>query len=387
MQNQFVNSLFILQIPPGMSDTKYISDKLTNMSEEEMLSFILCVKGPWSFIYYRHQTRRLYFGRDVFGRHSLLWLLPSASSGQTVFMLSSVSHGREGIEEVPAHGIYFVDFSAVNLKDDFVVDLLPWATVTEESLASQPSCVRTSDRKINSCVTTPLNKAIPSEKLIKILKSLVEEISDIRGLGSLYYRMKPSIDGMIKVLKTSIQRRVDQCPNKCQKCTLSREKCEHSRVAVLFSGGLDSAMIALLLDSCLPNNESVDLLNVAFEQKQPKYTTKSTKKNKKKQHKKGKLKEDKETPAATNYQHEKEKIEGEEDLLSVALERCVALDNATRVMEKQPQKWKPLDIERDIATTAETFDVPDRISGCKCWMELRALKPRRKWNFVEVWNT
>ncbi|KAA0203676.1 hypothetical protein HAZT_HAZT008200 [Hyalella azteca] len=40
--------------------------------------------------------------------------------------------------------------------------------------------------------------------------------------------------------------------------------CGHCRVAVLFSGGLDSAVIALLLDKCLPVGESIDLINVAF---------------------------------------------------------------------------------------------------------------------------
>jgi len=36
-------------------------------------------------------------------------------------------------------------------------------------------------------------------------------------------------------------------------------------VAVLFSGGLDSAVLALIAHSFVPENEPIDLFNVAFE--------------------------------------------------------------------------------------------------------------------------
>ena len=38
-----------------------------------------------------------------------------------------------------------------------------------------------------------------------------------------------------------------------------------ARVAVLFSGGLDCSVIAWLIHTLLPPNESIDLINVAFE--------------------------------------------------------------------------------------------------------------------------
>jgi hypothetical protein len=41
----------------------------------------------------------------------------------------------------------------------------------------------------------------------------------------------------------------------------------HARVAVLFSGGVDSAVLAALVDRCLDPEEEIDLINVAFEQK------------------------------------------------------------------------------------------------------------------------
>jgi len=43
-----------------------------------------------------------------------------------------------------------------------------------------------------------------------------------------------------------------------------RSGCVHSKVAVLFSGGLDSAVVAVLAHFCIPIQHSIDLINVAF---------------------------------------------------------------------------------------------------------------------------
>ena len=42
------------------------------------------------------------------------------------------------------------------------------------------------------------------------------------------------------------------------------KKCAHSKIAILFSGGLDSTVLAALTDRMWPKEESIDLLNVAF---------------------------------------------------------------------------------------------------------------------------
>jgi asparagine synthetase B (glutamine-hydrolysing) len=41
------------------------------------------------------------------------------------------------------------------------------------------------------------------------------------------------------------------------------------KVAVLFSGGIDSTMIARILDLVLPKSEEIDLINLAFRQDAP----------------------------------------------------------------------------------------------------------------------
>lgn len=83
------------------------------------------------------------------------------------------------------------------------------------------------------------------------------------------------IEKFYKILKESVRRRVQSIPNRCKSCSLSSQlivkftdnnKCEHAKVAILFSGGIDSAVLASLVDECLlDKNEPIDLLNIAFE--------------------------------------------------------------------------------------------------------------------------
>ena len=41
-------------------------------------------------------------------------------------------------------------------------------------------------------------------------------------------------------------------------------KDSNSKIAVMFSGGIDSTLIARLLDLTLPKEEQIDLMNLAF---------------------------------------------------------------------------------------------------------------------------
>ena len=45
-----------------------------------------------------------------------------------------------------------------------------------------------------------------------------------------------------------------------------RHVCEHPKISVLFSGGIDCAVIAALAHMCIPPGEELDLVNVAFGQ-------------------------------------------------------------------------------------------------------------------------
>ncbi|XP_068200489.1 asparagine synthetase domain-containing protein 1 [Palaemon carinicauda] len=302
-----------------ISDTKYISDALGSKEEDDIILFFSKIKGPWSFVYFRKEEKRLYFGRDMFGRHSLLWQKPQEVC--PIFMITSISHRKENVEEIPALGIYYIDLNSLKVLSDMYVNLIPWSHRVAESLYDLESFIHVKQRNILSPVSTPLNTTIVDERTIDFLRTLPCSL----GKGDteqLYSAMKTEIDNLLNVLCCSIQRRVNKCPQKCQNCTRSVE-CNHSKIAVLFSGGLDSAMIALILDSCVDAMESVDLLNVAFAKK--------------------------------HSEDEKER--------------------------KKRDKNSKLGIHSDVPLD---YNVPDRITGRECWKQLQEMRPNRKWNFVEI---
>ena len=75
----------------------------------------------------------------------------------------------------------------------------------------------------------------------------------------------------LEQLQRAVQRRITNLPSLCRECkrasaALLRPShgCEHPKLAILFSGGIDSTVIAALTDRILPLSEPVDLLNVAF---------------------------------------------------------------------------------------------------------------------------
>ncbi|KAK7076502.1 Asparagine synthetase domain-containing protein 1 [Halocaridina rubra] len=310
------------EVPGNDSDTKYVSDSLASKNEEEIISFMSEIKGPWSFIYYMHRTRKLYFGRDVFGRHSLLWKLPSDS--ERIFMLTSVYERDIFVKEIPALGIYYVDLDTSIVSANFCVNLIPWSHISDESLLQIDPCIQSVQKRILSPVKNSLNMSIPSEDTLKLFNSLPSTL-DESCEKVLYSLMSSEIDNVTSALKCSLQRRIDKSPPRCKNCTKATSTCSHSKVAVMFSGGLDSAVIALLADSCLMSSESIDLLNVAFPQKT--------------------------------------KIQG----------------NDRHKMNKSVNAV----LEEDNLELAD-YEVPDRLTGRECWRQLQEIRPERNWNFVEI---
>ncbi|KAG0713301.1 Asparagine synthetase domain-containing protein 1 [Chionoecetes opilio] len=307
------------EVPSDKSDTQYVAEQLASGQTEEILSFLGGIKGPWALIFFHRPTNKLYFGRDVFGRHSLLWRLPSPQ--HPYLHLTSVWQQCAAMQEVPAYGLYSIDFSSVSLDEGFKVNLLPWVHLSEQSMSLLHPVVEVERHvRLGSCLEHSLNMTLPSTAILEQLGSLPNTLEH-HNLQAFCGVLGDSIEQLLNVLTQAVQRRVDKCPPCCQQCTGSPSHCRHPRIAVLFSGGLDSAVLALLLDSCLPTEESIDLLNVAFPN------------------------------------------------------RVCFSGNAGG---KSKAKHKPDN------TPAMNFEVPDRIAGRECWQQLQQLRPHRDWNFVEI---
>ncbi len=218
-------------------------------NEEELFEVLSSIKGPYAFLYYDFKRNGIYFGRDRIGRRSLL-IHEAITDTSVTLILSSVrvlqidSQKQYEFNELKADGIYKIDLNASNFKIEFI----EW-----RSLFNPES---TFNHKLID------NISLFNENLERVQRNSIE-IEEIK-------------ENFLRILKQSVMRRVNPLPSFCKHCFSNQislnkfnennNKCDHSKLAILFSGGVDSAVLAALADQCLPKDEPIDLLNIAFEQ-------------------------------------------------------------------------------------------------------------------------
>ena len=250
------------------NDSIKLFEKL-NENKADLLRIIESIKGPFAFLFYERRTNSVYFGRDRFGRRSLL--ISCADSDldkeQPVVTLSSVrvnfkSKSPVQYEELKANGIY-----KLNLLDPTKLTLFKWVKpLCKPKNSDNESYIRNNQLEISS---------LSVNDYVSEFNQRLDDFNTEYNPGNAEY--SKLIDEFYQKLKQSVQKRVENIPNFCKSCShLGKTKkftnqsqensCAHAKVAVLFSGGVDSAVLAALIDELLPENEPIDLLNIAFEQ-------------------------------------------------------------------------------------------------------------------------
>ena len=74
------------------------------------------------------------------------------------------------------------------------------------------------------------------------------------------------VNELLSLLMESCRKRIVFRRNFCANCAdVSSCDPEHVKLGILFSGGLDSTVIACIADKFVPKTDAIDLLNVAFE--------------------------------------------------------------------------------------------------------------------------
>jgi len=211
---------------------------------QAIFDIISSIRGPYAFVYHRKDLNKIFYGRDRLGRRSLL-INKRENDNSDELILTSVRVNIKGnlpeYDELVANGIYIIDLN----ESQIAPKLVSWDSPnTDLNLCLQDSIV-------------PFNEDI----------SQSESSDDVE--------FEKTVDHFYDILLKSVQRRVDPVPEMCKKCFEKArneahgkydQRCEHAKVAVLFSGGLDSAVLAALADKCIPADEPIDLLNIAFEQ-------------------------------------------------------------------------------------------------------------------------
>lgn len=216
----------------------------------------------------------------------------------------SVKHSNDSktlneidFEEIPSTGIYCFDFATNNTLPDVLKNVLifQWNRTISGKLQTQ----QTNSFTISSPISVELNQCFPENTgVLNSFKNL--SLDDAQTLIP-----DSVVDQFEKILSQSVLVRCGNHQNVCRKCFsryvkhnekklsltengfdftfyssedsddemrsgmatvngITFRECSHSSIAILFSGGIDSTIIALLADKFVPKNVPIDLLNVAF---------------------------------------------------------------------------------------------------------------------------
>lgn len=255
------------------SDTQIIMEKLSydcDSQIDKVINVLKSLKGPFSLIYYCKVTNKLYFTRDRFGRNSLLIHKNSNS-----LVLSSVLGTQYENYEVPVSHISVLDLNTHNIllytwkATDIVqqCNLSDWLKTLQlkQSLSDE-------DFTVEANIPWDIDGLEDTVSFIESVAKKTKCYVTIMKTLSQHPEIQTTINKIIYLLNKSIQKRLKRQPNLCRNCLKITEiNCSHSAVGVLFSGGLDCTILALLADKYVPKNQSIDLLNVAFNKENPTY--------------------------------------------------------------------------------------------------------------------
>ena len=272
-------------IAESTSDTTEIMKQLENelllfgtfqVNNKEIANILMKVlgkiEGPYALIYYHKNTSTVFYCRDPYGRRSLITI---HTNNELIGITSVVANfnknngGSDGdggnsdhendvvITEVPPAGIHMLDLSnnTDNNSDVDTTEMIPWPASFVRLGCSMP----VDKLNINSAASTAIASASTG--------TIAEEVE-----GSIESIQEPSVPTSIVddaakqlhlLLQSAVQRRVDRFID-THTSNNSTDSGTSSPIGVLFSGGVDSAVVAALLHHSLPPTLSIDLINVAF---------------------------------------------------------------------------------------------------------------------------
>lgn len=220
------------------NDGVVLMDALSELDDPDAIpKWLGNIEGPYAFVFYHRASQRLYFARDPLGRRSLLVHTPTPTA--PYLLLTSVSAGASpayALEELDTDYIYCLDIRKLTFD-------------TVDTNFTALTCLPRSP--------DGLKEAITFATLRKINRDLPPADYSRPSLDDIPKFLAESVDGLIYHLNRSVELQV--------KNILAVDNGTQPRMAVLFSGGIDSAAIAYFAHKHVPPLEPIDLLNVAFE--------------------------------------------------------------------------------------------------------------------------
>lgn len=257
-----------LPVTPEENDTDVACRRLSSCrTPQEILSVLSGIQGPWGLVYYQRAEDFLWFGRDFFGRRSLLWKLEA----DLLTVTSVAAPDWSTWKEIPTVGVFRVDLKEAARSGSLSFEVFPWShsgSGGENLQESVPSGCTTFLNPSGLVLNSPvchLNRSV----LNGLKEPEPRSDSPVRDLEDLLRsREEPAeVDRLIHILSEAVKKRVRTRP--FTENDLPSDGSAHSAdVAVLFSGGVDSMILAALADRHVPAHKPIDLLNVAFQRQQ-----------------------------------------------------------------------------------------------------------------------
>ncbi|KAG0497134.1 hypothetical protein HPP92_001825 [Vanilla planifolia] len=245
---------------------------------------LLAIEGPWALIYWQEKSKTIWFGRDAFGRRSLLVHWPSWADPRFILssvappssikyfgsnlkdesdneMVSEVSNATTHVcywEELPC-GIYSIEFK---LSSDNEHDVMG-------GMFGEVRKHKRTNALLNKIVSWDRVLVDPkTEHAIPLQKEQLHLATNC-STGACYHIVPSAVltepaERVLFSLRKSVMKRATMSINFQTAMEQWRDE-EMAPVAVLFSGGLDSMILAALLNQCLNPHYIIDLLNVSFD--------------------------------------------------------------------------------------------------------------------------
>ncbi|EJT75466.1 hypothetical protein GGTG_05399 [Gaeumannomyces tritici R3-111a-1] len=202
---------------------------LLNRPDTDILDTIRSIEGPFALVFFDKPSAKLFYARDRLGRRSLL---ARRDGDNDSLCLSSVAERLDpNWVEVEADGIYMLELSTLSPGSVPAPVRHPW--VATPDLSQEMAGIGMFNTQILRPASDSQPPAWPEAAAISALRDHLTESLRLRILG------------------------VPEPPSSGQDID--------TRVAVLFSGGLDCTVLARLCHDLLPATQGIDLVNVAFE--------------------------------------------------------------------------------------------------------------------------
>ncbi|EGC34264.1 hypothetical protein DICPUDRAFT_55929 [Dictyostelium purpureum] len=265
----------------------HILSELSTSNPRDFIDIIIKIKGPFAFLYWQEKERMLWFGRDVLGRRSLL-----VNRNDDQMIISSMGSFPDGIddanlqslpkwEEINTFGLFSIHFPEQLESKHIKLETHSWDlnNIVNIGITSLDYDNDNDDDEGDNSNNNNNNDNSNQEK-----SNLNENIDQLHfypfgrrvKMSVPEYRdeeFQGYVDGFYRAISNSIYTRVCNLPNISNEIPdlirppFLQDKLPKplvSRLGILFSGGLDSMVLAAMSDKHIPLEEPIHLINVAF---------------------------------------------------------------------------------------------------------------------------